>query len=170
MTDETPAERQDPETDEVLARMMASPARRIFGLVVLGGLGVLLIRMSLFGASGWIDLLVGAMGVAALAVGWALFKATARCVELRESGLYDTDGTCLAAMEDIQRVDRGVFAFKPSNGFLMRTYSSQSLIWRPGLYWRLGRRLGVGGITRASEGKQMADIISILLADKEANT
>jgi hypothetical protein len=65
-------------------------------------------------------------------------------------------------------VDRGTFAFKPSNGFLLRTETRQPRLWQPGLYWRTGRRIGVGGITRAAESKALADLIAIKLAERAA--
>ena len=65
-------------------------------------------------------------------------------------------------------MDRGTFAFKPSNGFLLRTATKQPRLWKPGLYWRMGRRIGVGGITRAAEAKLMADVIAVRLAERQA--
>jgi hypothetical protein len=97
-----------------------------------------------------------------------MYRATRLSVILRRDGLFDSDGTCLAAMDTILTVDRGTFAFKPSNGFLLRTSTGASRLWQPGLYWRLGRRIGVGGITRAAEAKQMADVLSVMLAERAA--
>jgi hypothetical protein len=155
--------------DEILASLEASTARRFFALIVLAILAVLLLRMAMSGAEFWINLLVGAMGLGALSIGWSMYNATARAVHLRRDGLFDSDGTCLATMDMILSVDRGVFAFKPSNGFVLRLARGQGRLWRPGLYWRFGRRLGVGGITRATEAKQMADILAVLLAEREAD-
>ncbi len=154
---------------EVLAQVAASQGRRVFGVGVLAGLGVLMLRMAIAGGGGsWLDLVVLGLGLVALAAAWAMYRATQHWIELREDGLFDGDGTCLAALDDIKSVDRGTFAFKPSNGFLVRTTVSQPRIWKPGLYWRMARRVGVGGITRAAEAKQMADVLSVRLAQREA--
>lgn len=163
MTDQT--------SDDTLAELSVSPGRRLFGLAVLGGLGVLLLRMALAGAGGsWLDAVVLLMGLAALFAAWIMYRATRLSVVLRRDGLFNSAGLCLAAIEDIRTVDRGTFAFKPSNGFLLRTRSGGSRLWQPGLYWRFGRRIGVGGITRAAEAKQMADMLSIMLAERQAET
>ena len=155
---------------EILANVAASQGRRVFGVGVLAGLGLLLVRMGIAGGGGsWLDGLVIVMGVAALAASWLMYRATAHRVELRDEGLFNSDGTCLAAMEDIVSVDRGIFAFKPSNGFLVRTRRSLGRMWKPGLYWRLGNRIGVGGITRAAEAKLMADILTVKLAERAAD-
>lgn len=153
---------------EPLATLSVSPGRRIFGLAVLGGLGLLLLRMFFAGGAGWLDALVLVMGLGAVLAAWVMYRATKLSVHLRPDGLYDSDDTCLAALDDIAAVDRGTFAFKPSNGFLLRTRSKGSRLWRPGLYWRFGRRIGVGGITRAAEAKQMADVLAVMLAERQA--
>lgn len=152
-----------------LAELSVSPGRRIFGVAVLVGLALLMLRMALAGAIGsWLDLLVLAMGLAAAMGAWTMYRATQLSLVLRRDGLYDSEGTCLAPLNKIRSVDRGTFAFKPSNGFLLRTEEKAPRLWRPGLYWRMGRRIGVGGITRAAEAKQMADVLSVMLAEREA--
>ena len=155
--------------NDSLAELTVSPARRVFGVGVLAGLGVLLLRMALAGAGGsWLDAMVLVMGLAALAAAWAIYRATRHGLRLTEDGLFDADGTCLAQTDDILSVDRGTFAFKPSNGFLLRTATKQPRLWKPGLYWRMGRRIGVGGITRAAEAKLMAVVIAVRLAERQA--
>ena len=156
---------------DTLAEVSTSPGRRIFGVAVLGGLGAIMVRMAFAGAGGsWLDGLVLVMGLAAFWLAWIMYRATLLSVILRRDGLYDSEGTCLAALDDISSVDRGTFAFKPSNGFLVRTTRKAPRLWRPGLYWRFGRRVGVGGITRAAEAKQMSDILSVMLAERLAES
>ena len=155
-------------TDQ-LAEISVSPGRRFFGVAVLAGLGALMLRMALAGAGGsWLDAMVLVMGLIAIFGAWTMYRATRLGLILRADGLYDSNGTCLTKIDDIVTVDRGTFAFKPSNGFLLRTATRGSRLWRPGLYWRFGRRIGVGGITRAPEAKQMADILSVMLAERKA--
>ncbi len=154
---------------DVIGELRASPGRRVFGVGVLSILGLLLLRMGLSGGSGtWLDGLVLVLGIGALWAGWIMYRATERSLVLTEEELRDSTGTVLARLDDIRGVDRGTFAFKPSNGFLLRTETRQPRLWQPGLYWRTGRRIGVGGITRAAESKALADLIAIKLAERAA--
>ncbi|HAR51528.1 MAG TPA: hypothetical protein DCS45_06565, partial [Roseovarius nubinhibens] len=50
--------------------------------------------------------------------------------------------------------------FKPSNGFIVILKEAQKPRWEPGMWWRLGRRVGIGGVTGAAEAKAMAEVIS----------
>ena len=152
-----------------LGELRASPGRRVFGVAVLGVLGIMMLRMALEGAlTSWLDGVVLILGLGALFASWVMYRATARVLRLTDEALVDSDGVVLARLDDIVSVDRGTFAFKPSNGFLLRTAKSAPRLWQPGLYWRLGRRIGVGGITRAAEAKAMADMISVKLAERMA--
>lgn len=96
-----------------------------------------------FGGSGHHNLLFGPTGagliVFLLAVGaaslWAaenMRRATTLTIELTEEGLRDSSGEVLARLDDIAGIDRGVFAFKPSNGFLLSTKTPATRVWRPG--------------------------------------
>jgi hypothetical protein len=40
----------------------------------------------------------------------------------------------LARIDEIASLDRGTFAFKPSNGFLLRLSRKGTRVWRPGLW------------------------------------
>ena len=154
---------------DIISELSASPGRRVFGVSVLSFLGLLLLRMGLTGGGlEFLDLVVLLMGIGAIAAAWVMYRATNRSVILTTEALVDSEGVVLARLDDIATVDRGTFAFKPSNGFLMRTKTRGHRLWQPGLYWRFGRRIGVGGITRAAEAKAMADLITIKLAQREA--
>jgi hypothetical protein len=110
-----------------------------------------------------------ALGAVTLWLTERMRRATASRIELTQTELRDTDGTRLALIEEIDGMDRGLFAFKPSNGFLLHTKDKSHNIWRPGMWWRVGRRIGVGGMTPAHECKQMAEIIAAILARREAD-
>ncbi|NBB81601.1 MAG: hypothetical protein GVY36_19530, partial [Verrucomicrobia bacterium] len=84
-------------------------------------------------------------------------------LELTREELRSTDGTVIARVEEIEHLDRGFFAFKPSNGFLMRLSTKKKARWEPGLWWCLGRRVGIGGVTPGSQSKAMAEIIAALM-------
>lgn len=156
--------------NEVLATVRASAGRRFLGLVSLGLLGVLLIYIAFVRPPEliWQMFLIG-VGGAALWMADAMRRATASMVELTPKGLRDGDGTVIAAIEDIQGMDRGFFAFKPSNGFLLklRAGAGDGRIWRPGLWWRMGRRIGVGGMTPGSQTKFMSDVLAAMMSERE---
>ncbi|UWR23526.1 hypothetical protein [Sulfitobacter sp. S190] len=155
--------------DEILAAAQASPGRRFLGMASLGLLGVMVIWIALSQspAPEWRIFLL-AMGAAALWMADRMRRATANRIELTEEALRDSDGTVIARIADIEAMDRGFFAFKPSNGFLLRTaHGQEANTWRPGLWWRVGRRIGVGGMTPGSQTKVMSEIIAAMLAKRE---
>lgn len=161
---------QSPDTDEVLATVRASSGRRLVGLVSLGCLGLFLIYVAFSSspAFGWKMFLL-ALGVSAIWMADRMRRATSGAVELTSLGLRDSDGTMIARIEDIEHMDRGVFAFKPSNGFLLRTKpgTASENVWRPGLWWRTGRRVGIGGMTPGNQTKFMSEIISAMMAERD---
>ena len=152
---------------DILARLDASAPRRLLGTGILGALGLLLLWLGAAGPEGGVWRLVFALcGALFGAVALALWQATRHGIVLTETGILDTSGRVLAPMEDIAAVDRGMFAMKPSNGFVLRLNRPTERGWAPGMWWRFGRRLGIGGVTRAAEGRAMADILAIRLASR----
>ena len=91
-------------------------------------------------------------------------QATASRLILTQDTLSDADGTVLANVKDIVAVDRGMLAAKPSNGFVLRLDRGAPSAWRPGLWWRFGKRVAVGGVTSGAQTKPMADILSAMLS------
>lgn len=155
-------------SDEVLARVSASAPRRWFGilsLVFLAGL-LLYVAAATPPTPAW-QLLLVAIGLSALWLAQAMYKATALSLSLTREALTDSEGVVLARLEDIAAVERGAFAMKPSNGFVLKMNRPQARRWRPGLYWSLGKRVAVGGVTPGSQAKPMADAIAILLAERD---
>ena len=157
------------EDDRILAGIAPSPARRAFATGVLGGLGVLLELLAFLRspASIPLQLLLVGLGAAALILCVRLYAATGRSLILTSAGLADSDGRELAAMDEITKVERGVFAFKPSNGFVLHLKTRRPGAWAPGLWWRMGRRIGVGGVISGAEGRAMADLISAAIAGRD---
>ena len=154
--------------NEILATVTVSAPRRWLALGMLALLGVLLVH---FGFSAppeslLLQVFVIALGIASMALAVKMHRGTSSTVELTRAGLRDGDGTVMAPIEMIERVDRGAFAFKPSNGFMLRLSKGQGRVWRPGLWWRLGRRVGVGGVTPGNQTKVMAEILQVLIAEK----
>lgn len=154
--------------NEVLAVVRASAGRRVLGIASLGILGVLLIYIAFSQppAIGW-QLFLLVIGGGALWCANAMWQATSSAVELTPLMLRDADGTVIAMVADIDGMDRGFFAFKPSNGFLLRTTQPAPRIWRPGLWWRMGRRIGIGGMTPGSQTKFMSEVLAAMMATRD---
>lgn len=162
---------QDRSKDEVLATIAASPGRRLLGLVSISILGLMVIYVALARPPelGWqVFLLV--MGAGSLWLANAMRIATSFVIELTETELRVDTGDIIAKVDDIVSIDRGFFAFKPSNGFLVRTKTPGSRVWQPGLWWRLGRQIGIGGMTPGHQSKFMSEILAAILAQRELDS
>lgn len=154
-----------PDENGVFAEVHASSVRRVFACVVIYGLGAMIIYMAFAQPPtfGYLLMLI-ALGTGILLLGERLRKATRGRLVLTQTGVFDQDGNTIALISDIVGVERGAFAMKPSNGFTLRLRSKQPRTWAPGLWWRLGRRVGVGGVTAAGQSKFMAEQIALRLA------
>ncbi len=158
-----------PQDDDIIATVRAAGARRLFGIATLYGLGALLIYLELTAppASLWWQLFLVAMGGAAMVLGETMRRATAHSIILTRMGLFSTTGQALAPLADIIRVERGVFALKPSNGFTVVMTVRHGRGWAPGLWWRLGRRFAVGGVVPAGQTKFMAEALASLVIQRD---
>ncbi|WP_120635803.1 hypothetical protein [Ruegeria sp. EL01] len=156
--------------DEVLATIQASSPRRWAGVGMLTTVGALVIYVALASPPElvWQVFLLG-VGVATLWLAHRMWQSTLDRIELTRSELRTTTGRIIAEVADIESVDRGVFAFKPSNGFLVRTRTKGPNGWAPGLWWRMGHRVGVGGVTAASEAKFMSEMLTAMLVERSGN-
>ena len=152
---------------EVLAVVSTSLGRRTLGVAALWFLACLLIYVAVFEdpAFGWRLFLLGA-GLGAGWIGERLRLATGSRLELTETELRDSNGTVLTRIDNVRSMERGMFAFKPSNGFLLNLHQPAQRAWRPGLWWRFGKRVGVGGMTAGSQTKIMAEMISAMIAQR----
>ncbi|AZV79007.1 hypothetical protein EBB79_14775 [Parasedimentitalea marina] len=152
-------------SDEILVTVRASEVRRYMGVGMLGSVGVLVLYVALSTppSVGWLVFLL-AVGLSTIWLAARMWQATQFTIELTETELRCTDGNVIARIDDIENIDRGFFAFKPSNGFLIKTKTPASRIWRPGLYWRMGRRIGVGGVTPGSQSKAASEILAAMVA------
>ena len=154
-------------SDPVIAILEASPPRRFLGtgmLLLLGGLLIYLALALPFSGS-QVLLILG--GLAGLFAAMRLHAATAQVIELTASQLRIKDGAVLAELDNIEKVERGAFAFKPSNGFLVSLKQKGPRRWAPGLFWAFSRKIGVGGVTGAPQTKGMAEALAILVAERE---
>lgn len=153
---------------EPLATVSPSKPRRMIGLVILlllGG-GMIFVALSQPPADLHWRLFMLVFGAVVLWQTDRFRRATQGSVILTEEGLVSSDGVVLAPMDQIVDVNRGAFAMKPSNGFVIRLKSGGRAAWAPGLWWRLGRRVGVGGVTAAAQTKFMAEILTAKLAER----
>jgi len=156
--------------DEVLAIVGASPPRRVIGVGSVLVLGVTAICVALLRPPsnlGWIVFLL-ALGLGALWLTDRMRKATSHRLELTRQALRSSTGEVLVNVADVEAIERGAFAFKPSNGFtlvLKNTAQTGPKRWEPGLWWRMGRRVGVGGVTPGHQAKAMAEILSALMQE-----
>ena len=152
--------------NEILIRLEPSLPRRSFGIGLFLALGGLMtwLGFSTAPATGYVVFLVGG---GALSIWFAsrLWQIGAVSLELTELELRETDGRLVARVRDVAAVERGAFAFKPSNGFLISLNSPMDRAYIPGVWWRFGRRIGVGGMTNPAQAKAMADILAAMIKD-----
>ena len=151
--------------EEILAVVEASAARRWTGIVALSGFAAVLLYVAWDTVSGWQAFLV-LLGVLALWTARRTWQATSVRIELTAAELRDSAGSLIVRVDDIASLDRGSFAFKPSNGFLIKTKTPGTRVWRPGMWWRFGRRIGIGGVTPAAQAKFMAETLARRLAEE----
>jgi len=154
--------------NEVLATIEASTLRRQIAVMLLAGAAVMVIYAAVTAPPQpvWQLILIG-LGLAALYVTLLMWRATGHRIELTRTELRSSDGGCIVSIDEMRGVDRGLFAVKPSNGFVIRTYRAGPRGWRPGLWWRLGRRIGIGGVASAAQTKVMAAMLVDLLAERD---
>lgn len=155
---------------EPLHILYPSAPRRIIGMGIQVTLGLLLLWLAVVhppSSMFWRVFLIG-LGLAALVLAQKGWRGSAVAIELREDGLFQQDGVAIAPLANIASVDRALFSFKPSNGFLIRLRESPGRAWVPGMWWRIGRRVGIGGVTGGADTKIVADALSFMVADRDA--
>ena len=156
--------------DDVLATVQSSAGRRILGVGSIWVLAVLVLYVAVVNppAPGW-QVFLFVVGGGAIWMAERMRRATSNAIELTRRELRDTRGTVLASVDQIVSVDRGMFAFKPSNGFLLKLTDKAPRSWHPGMWWRLGARIGVGGMTPGHQTKFMAEMISAMIAERDGD-
>ncbi|MCT4685174.1 MAG: hypothetical protein N4A39_15725 [Roseicyclus sp.] len=163
--------RKQTDPDEVLATIDPHPIRRGFTTGVVGGLGVLLVYLAATHPPadlGWLVFLI-LLGVGSLYLSWRVWAATAVTLELTRSALRERDGArrVLFTLDEVESVDRSIFAFKPAGGFFVRLKAptARGRVYAPALWWRARRRVAVGGATAPGQAKPVADLIKVMLAE-----
>ena len=155
-------------SDDPILVLYPATARRFMALGAIGAMGMLLIYLG-FSLQGQFLARLTLVTVGGLCV-WAtsrMYIVTSHTLILTPDGVSESSGRVLARIEDIDRVERGTFAFKPSNGFLIFLKTPSTRAWRPGLWWRFGKRIGVGGVTNVGENKAMAELLQVELLKRD---
>lgn len=151
--------------DRPLVTLRPSPPRLWFSVGSIGLLGGLMLWIALAhppAELGWrAVLLLGGGG--ALWGAWRIVGLKDRALVLTEAALVDSRHGEICRIEDVARVNRGVFAAKPARGFVLSVSGARGRHWVPGLWWRMGRSVGVGGMTGAAETKLMAEMIEAMV-------
>lgn len=113
-----------------------------------------------------LSLLMALVGAGAGFVAVSLFRTPARAIMFDGERLVDDSGLELCTLDDIVSVDRGFAMWKPSNGFALTLKSGKPAGWSPGLWWRHGAKIGVGGATPGRSARNMADALTAALAQR----
>ncbi len=154
--------------EEVIAVIEASATRRVLAVAMLLCLGGLLIYVALTTPADlvWRAFLLFVGGIS-LWLAERMNAATKQRLELTDTELRDSSGVQLVRIDEIASVSRGMMALKPSNGFTLVLHQKKGPArWRPGLWWRLGSRVGIGGVTSGSQTKPTAQIIEAMLLER----
>lgn len=154
---------------ETLATLKASPGRRAIGVGMLAVLGLLLIYLALAETPDEMayTVFMVVVGGAALYNARRMWVATDVELRLTQDELASSTGDVLCRIDQIEKVDRGLFAFKPSNGFVIKLKEPLPREWSPGIWWRVGARIGIGGVTAPAQGKIMADALTAVVAKRD---
>jgi len=155
---------------EILVKLEVAQGRRLFGVLSIAGLGITLLYIAAVFPPSKIPALFALILIGALFI-WAsirLYRATDNTILLTREAITTHSGRVLCRLEDISSVDRGFFAFKPSNGFLIVLKERGERSWAPGIWWHFGKLIGIGGVTSPRQSKEMVSIIQILLAEMKA--
>ncbi len=149
--------------------LRASPVRRGLACGIVAALGVAVLHSGFTAEalSGLTRAMVLAIGALILWLSVELWRSTARGLALRDGVLCDLRGTPIARLDEIERLVRGPFAVKPSQGIVLVLRDRGPAAWVPGVWWRLGRRVGIGGMTPKAETKVLADLLEHAVAARE---
>lgn len=154
---------------EILVKLEVAQGRRIFGVLSIVGLGFTLLYIAATHPPAKILALVFLVVVGGFFVwaGYRLYRATDNTILLTREAITTESGQVLCRLDQIAKVDRGFFAFKPSNGFLILLKEKGPRSWAPGMWWSFGKHIGLGGVTSPRQSKELVSIIQMLLAEKQ---
>jgi hypothetical protein len=153
---------------DAIATLNPSLGRRWFGAIALGFFGATLIVIAMLNPtmSWFLKIVVPLTGALFIWQAQWNLRVSNNTLYLTREGLFDSQNRVICSLYNMAEVDRGVLAFRPSNGFLVRLHEPESNAWAPGLYWRLGRRLGIGGASHPAHNKELAQAIEVLIMER----
>ena len=156
-------ERLDEDEEVAIMVLGASAPRLWLGVACTAGLGLLLIWI-VFAGRPAMPYQVGFLAGAAISLVAAdrLRRAGDDRLVLTNRVLRTESGRVLTRVDNVSTVERGAFAFKPPNGFLIRLKRPSGRGWVPGLWWQRGRMIGVGGVVSAGQARAMAEALTAL--------
>ena len=148
-------------TDADSIEMKVSPFRRWFAAGTVALTGVIFLGMALQNPpnGALLQLMIWALAALLLASALKLWRDTEVGVRLVGTRLETCAGELIVAMEDVEAIERGHFAFRPSNGFSLSLKRKAALRWRMGLWWTAGKRAAFGGAASSVEAKRLAEAI-----------
>ena len=141
----------------------ASQPRRIFMLAVLAALGLIFVLLGFSSAPVAMGWRVAFVAVAAVIFYYlpVINRSTAVGLTFDGTRLTDTNGIEICRLDQVTTVEKGALAFKPTNGFTLRLKEPAPRGWSPGIWWRFGRNVGVGGVLSGNQTKLMAEAILV---------
>ena len=152
------------EENETLIVLRVSPVKSFLGSALLVTLGFTLlysIHKKTAEENIILDLIFLSVALTLIYYGWRIIKAKQTGVKLTKLGIYDLNNTLLYRTSDIKYLDRGIFAIKPANGFIIHLNKPLAFHWHPGLFWCIRKRLAIGGLLSKQECKAFADLLEI---------
>ncbi len=159
-----------PDQDGIYSSVWPTGGRRGLALGAYYALGIIVIWLAFAASLGLVATLVLlCFGAAVIFLAERMRQCTKVGVAVTVRGVEDTSGKMIAGWDEMHAVVRGTFAFKPSNGFTLVLDHKAKRSWAPGLWWRLGRRIGVGGVLPGPPTRTMAEQIAILLPQHKAD-
>lgn len=156
---------------EILVKLEVAQGRRYFGVLAISGLGITLLYIAAVHPPTKLIalLLLFLVGGIFVWAGYRLYRSTDNTILLTREAIFTESGYVLCRLDNIAKVDRGFFAFKPSNGFLILLKEKGERSWAPGMWWSFGRNIGLGGVTSPRQSKEMASVIQMILAETQAS-
>lgn len=151
-----------------IARLDASPVRRWTGAIILGavGLGLIYVAFAQPSESMLVRFAMPMLGGVLAYQAFRNLKATQQSLVVTQEGIWIAGGELLLSMDNISSVNRATFAMKPSNGFAITLFEPVATRWSPGMYWCVGRKVGIGGATNPSQAKAMSEVIAAMIAER----
>ena len=86
---------------------------------------------------------------------------------INEQGLFNLDKSPICKMHEIDRVDASPYTFKSANGFIIILKTKNSFESVPGLYWKVGKRISIGGLVSKNESKFLSGLLLQFLEEQK---